>query len=321
MILEDWRDADRATVERLYAIEHRRWLETLNWDTTASWAIVEEGRRRGYVPGWILRDSPGNVAGWTYYVLHDGDLQIGGLTAERATATRDLLDRVLESPEAQLAASVTGFVFPAPPSLVSALTRRRFAVRRSLYLRRDSAAAGNAAEPDVPDARLRPFDERDVFPAMRLLAAAYDGVAGAECFAPHGRLEEWMRYIRQLIETPACGRWCRDSSVIAEDAADGQLIGLVLATALSPDTGHIAQVVVGRGARGRGVGEALVTRACALAGSQGRTSMTLMVDEENAPARRLYDRLGFRKQSAFVFGRRRGRVRMPAAAAATRRPA
>ncbi len=309
MTFEDWRDADDRTVAALFEAEQARWLDTLGWDTRASWAIVDEGRRHGHVPGWILRERSGAVAGWTYYLLHDGDLQIGGLTAPRATDLRRLLDRVLDAPEATLASSVSAFVFPAPPSLVSALTRRRFAVRRSLYLARPIEAG--APTPEGSGLRLRPFVERDLFPAVRLLAAAYAGVAGAECFAPHGRPDEWARYLRQLIDTPACGRWLPEASFVVADERLEHLRGLVLTTAVSATTAHVAQLVVAREARGQGIADALIARACASAAGSGHAAMTLMVDEGNAAARRLYARQQFVETSAFVTARRRGQVRLP----------
>jgi ribosomal protein S18 acetylase RimI-like enzyme len=309
MTFEDWRDADDRTVEALVAAERDRWLLALRWDTGASWAIVDEGRRRGHVPGWILRERSGAVAGWTYYLLHEGELQIGALSAPRATDLRRLLDRVLDAPEASLASTVSAFVFPAPPPLLSALTRRRFAVRRSLYLSRTLDAAAPAVDPPLP--RVRPFAGRDLFPAVRLLAAAYQGVAGAECFAAHGRPDEWARYLRQLVETPACGRWLADASFVVADDTGDRLRGLVLTTAVSGTTAHIAQLVVAREVRGQGVADALIDRAGRAAAVSGHTAMTLMVDEGNAAARRLYARQRFVETSAFVAARRRGQVRMP----------
>jgi ribosomal protein S18 acetylase RimI-like enzyme len=311
MTFEDWRDASHEVVQALFASEERRWSRDLGWDTASLWAIVDEGRRRGHVPGWILRSRNGDVLGWTYYLLHDGDLQIGGLTAGRATDLRLLLDRTLESPEASLATSMTVFVYPAPASLISALTRRRFSVRRSLYLTR---LLGTGLEQDARPAagvRIRPFEDRDVFPATRLLATAYHGVLGAQCFAPHGRLDEWARYVRQLMITPACGQWLGPASFVAERAGGQDLAAVVLATQISPATVHVAQIAVTPDARGGGVAKAVLARTCEAALARGLSTITLMVDDENAQARRLYAREGFVEQSAFVYAHRRGHVRFP----------
>lgn len=308
MIVEDWRDADPAVVETLLAAEAARWERSLEWDSRASWAIVEEGRRRGNVSGWILRTATGDVQGWTYYLLHDGELQIGALTATRSSDVRLLLDRVLDSPEASRAAWVSAFVFPAQPSLVSALGRRRFAVRRSLYLRK-ALEVGLDTAPPPGDHRIRRFASRDVFPAARLLATAYDGVPGSECFAPHGRLDEWARYVRQLVDTPACGCWWPDASFVVEEPGTQRLAGVILVTRLSARAAHVAQIAVGSDARGQGLGHTLLRHAGAAVVLAGHISLTLMVDEGNVAARALYAGHGFEERSAFLYARRRGHVR------------
>ena len=83
MTCQDWRDAPTHDIAALVDTERRRWLDAHKWDTAASFAIVEQGRRAGAVPGWLVRGTDGAIEGWTYYVLHDGALQIGGVTASR----------------------------------------------------------------------------------------------------------------------------------------------------------------------------------------------------------------------------------------------
>ncbi|MEE1825516.1 GNAT family N-acetyltransferase [Streptomyces sp. BE20] len=59
---------------------------------------------------------------------------------------------------------------------------------------------------------------------------------------------------------------------------------------------HVRQIqglAVDAGARGRGVGVALVEAACAAAREQGARRLTLRVLGHNAPARSLYERCGF----------------------------
>jgi len=310
LVFEDWRDADAVTIEALYAAERARWQEDLAWDSGLAWATVEAGRQRGTVCGWILRDGAGRVHGWTYYLLFEGELQIGALTAERAVDIRDLLDHVIDSPEASLASTISCFVYPAQPSLLSALRRRRFSVRQSRYLTRTITEADSAPSVVTPPAvRLRSYRAADLFPAVRLMSGAYEGSSGAVCFAPHGRLDEWVKYTRQLIEAQPCGRFLPDASFAAEDADSGRLLGLVLTTAVSPGVAHIAQLVVDHRSARRGVGRTLLSRAFGVAQATGHSAVTLMVDEGNVAAGALYASLGFTQTSAFVSARRPGQVR------------
>ena len=154
MTCQDWRDAAADEVAALFDAERRRWIDTLRWDTTPSIAIVEQGRTSGVVPGWIARDSSGAIEGWTYYLLFDGALQIGGLTAARPAVARRLIDAVMQSAEANLARRLSCFVYPDSPSIASAFERQRFVTSETCYLLKpiEPAAPDRPAPETPPDA-------------------------------------------------------------------------------------------------------------------------------------------------------------------------
>lgn len=83
-------------------------------------------------------------------------------------------------------------------------------------------------------------------------------------------------------------------------ATDGETpIGFLLMLYDLPDEvtlgeqAFVAYTAVEPFARGRGVGRAMLDAAEALARAKGRRTMSLMVTEENDPARRLYEGAGF----------------------------
>jgi ribosomal protein S18 acetylase RimI-like enzyme len=86
-------------------------------------------------------------------------------------------------------------------------------------------------------------------------------------------------------------------ALIAE--SDGVRVGFVLLLASLPDevTGddqaYIAYMAVERDRRGGGIGAALLAAAEDEARRLGAPYMALMVTEENAPARALYERAGY----------------------------
>ena len=139
----DWRQADKAQLATLYADEIRRWSAALGWDTAASWDHIELGRRLGTVPGLIALDSHGDIAGWTFYLLHRGALQIGGVVARSEPATTALVDGIFASEAAAQARSATVFAFTDAPGLPDALARRGLTVGAYDYLMK--------AFPDRPD--------------------------------------------------------------------------------------------------------------------------------------------------------------------------
>ena len=69
MTLLDWRDLAPEHVLPLLQAERRRYVERLHWDLGPALRLVEAARVRGEVPGLVIRDGTGAIAGWAFYVL------------------------------------------------------------------------------------------------------------------------------------------------------------------------------------------------------------------------------------------------------------
>lgn len=88
--------------------------------------------------------------------------------------------------------------------------------------------------------------------------------------------------------------WFSDRSVLFFPYVDGDVEPAGLAGVLVKDgDAQLVAMWVRPGARGRGVGEALVHAAAGWAKSRQHATMYLWVAESNEPARRLYERCGF----------------------------
>jgi ribosomal protein S18 acetylase RimI-like enzyme len=295
-------------MDALYEAERARWITSLSWDPQPSWDVIERVRRAGLLPGLILRDRNGAIAGWMFYLLHGDTLQIGGLTADNASATRTLLDAALDSPEASAAKTWSCFMYPSSTAFEPALQRRRFSLSRYLYMQRELVSVGSASPRQevlaAAGVHVRQFATRDTPAIVRLIAAAFKGQPSAGCFAPHGALAEWVRYVSQLQQGPGCGMFQPEASFVVQDQNTGSVLGAILTTRLAAETAHVAQVAVDARMRGQGIGECLVETACSAAEKLNIRRMTLLVSEDNAPARRLYERLGFVTTTAFIYGTR-----------------
>ncbi|MFP5378668.1 MAG: alanine racemase, partial [Vicinamibacteria bacterium] len=130
-----------------------------------------------------------------------------------------------------------------------AVARRRFVMRRHLYM---AAALGATSRRTAGghNAVLRSWRPDDAADAVRLLADAYRGESAAECFAPHGRLEEWARYVGQLLHTPGCGHFLPVGTAVARERLRNTLAGLAMVTDLAPGVAHLAQMAVAPTMRG-----------------------------------------------------------------------
>ena len=108
---------------------------------------------------------------------------------------------------------------------------------------------------------------------------------------------ETMKTLRDMLCSPSATQLvaCRGDStdVIATCAvAAREPSGSAL-----PRRAHISDLYVEESCRREGVGKALVEQALALARARGLECVTLEVETDNAGARRLYEKLGFRGES------------------------
>jgi ribosomal protein S18 acetylase RimI-like enzyme len=134
---------------------------------------------------------------------------------------------------------------------------------------------------------LRSFADCDPIVFRDTLLATYEGTL--DCPELNGLRTPDEVMAGYLADTTDPRRWW-----LALDA-DGASVGvLLLADGAGPESWDVAYVGVVPGARGRGVGRALVLHAVAEAKAANRRKLGLAVDARNAPAIRLYTALGFK---------------------------
>jgi ribosomal protein S18 acetylase RimI-like enzyme len=302
----DWRFLAAPEAALLQRAEAERWLSVLHWDTRATLARVEAARHAGGLPGYAVRDAEGTVRGWTFFLLHQGILQIGAFVADSIDATRALIDAILAAPEATNASAAMCFVFSTAPGLIEELTRRGFAVDRYRYLRIELAArppeniVPARDDASISQSSFAAWSAPAQLEAMAaLLRGAYPADAGARPFASRGTPAEWLDYVTQLVTTTACGAFLAEASFVAAGAATG-FDAATLITRLSADTAHVAQIAVAPPARQRGLARRLLLASLDAARRTGHRRATLLVSERNQPAGRLYEDVGFEQVAAFV---------------------
>lgn len=293
--VQDWTSADAGLLASAYAREAAHWHERYAWGTAEAWAAVEQARCASRLPGAIAIDRRGVLRGWTFYLPDADGLTIGGLVAETPAVTGLLLDAARAAAERLGVTSVACFVAFRAPGLDAALRARGFTVEPFLYLVRELGPAGA----EVP-ARRGPFDSwqaGDTAPAADLFEIAYPGASG-RYFAPHGRPDQWLRYVTNLVEQTACG--VLDPGLTRVVRRDRALDAVALVTRLAPDTVHLAQCAVRPTARRRGLAASLLDDVCTRAAHAGISQVTLLAGESNAPARALYEARRFVERGRFI---------------------
>jgi ribosomal protein S18 acetylase RimI-like enzyme len=114
--------------------------------------------------------------------------------------------------------------------------------------------------------------------------------------------DKQLRGLRLILDNPALGR-------LFVLRIDGQVAGMAnalitVSTALGTPVVLLEDVIVSRNQRGSGHGRRLLEHVFAWAKAQGLARVTLLSDQDNAPALAFYEKLGFEK-SAMVVRRKR----------------
>ena len=116
----------------------------------------------------------------------------------------------------------------------------------------------------------------------------------------------------QGILTGQLGRFLEEASFAVADET-GALCGMLLTAEETPRIGIFVDLAVDPGQRRRGLGRALLARGLRALLALGQSAARLWVTESNAPARALYDGLGFRVEAvSYIY-----RYRAPSAEAPT----
>lgn len=118
--------------------------------------------------------------------------------------------------------------------------------------------------------------------------AALDRAAVSE-FGREYASESWgvESFARSLPHKWALSRYCVDSRT-------GKICGFWVASMAVAGIVHTHRVAIKAGMRGQGLGQLLFEEVRKAAWNEGGREMTLFVAASNEPARRFYERLGFR---------------------------
>lgn len=298
----DWRGWSAHRIAPLLDLEQARWQRLFFWDQRWALTSVEAARDTGRLPGAVVSDANGVVHGWTYYLRHGNQLQIGTVVSDSPDATGALVQYVFASPLIEDASLV---VFtPDAPGLAEALAIGQVRTEPYHYLACDETASPPAHLPPAP-AACRGLRPADTVAVAVLMADAYRHTTFIRPFVPGGEPDAWRHYVSQLIDTRGCGEFLQQASWVIEDpSTPGLLLGAVIATRLDAHTGHIAQIVVSSYAHGRGFGRLLLDRARHALRAAGVKRTTLLVADGNTTARALYQRNGFLPAGTFLTGLR-----------------
>ena len=295
--------------------EALHWEEELLWDYADVSAAVVSGLERRALSGFVLRDGVRSVA-YCYYMLDGGRAIVGSLFAAAGFRGQgleeSLLDAVLSAAQARPGNDRVECqtLFSTSRKADERFVRAGFQSRARHYLVRPLSDAIAAPRPAL---KLRPVRREDLGAAAQIIHRSHQGSLDAALNMTYATPALCRSFVETLVLRAGCGRFDPEASLVAE-GRDG-LVGVLLASQLSPDNGHICQVSVLAGEQSHGLGTALVTSALVSFRRQGLRSASLSVTLDNSRAYRLYRHLGFRLRKEFAahaWVRPPARIELPA---------
>lgn len=308
MEILDLRHLTSTELRPLLEQESRTWGRLLCWDYRSSAEMILRYVDARILPGYASLES-GRVSGYSFFVYEASKGVIGDLYVENGRGEgeksageteRQLLTHVIEtlqgSPgihriEAQL------LVYPENSVAVSFLAQGFHRYPRLFMVLPLSVQDWRLQA--LPGTRLRPWREEDFQAAAAVITAAYRNHVDAEINDQYRTLNGALRFLNNIVRFPGCGVFDNRASLVAVDESSGAVIGVILCSRVREDVGHVTQVCVLPGQRGRGIGKALILAACGELQRRGFNSLSLTVTAANRGAVELYRRLGFSINRAF----------------------
>jgi ribosomal protein S18 acetylase RimI-like enzyme len=175
-----------------------------------------------------------------------------------------------------------------------------FQLHRRLFMARPLRGFLATPRVDLPAGlELHPWRDDDLPAAARLIAAAYQNHPDSVINDQYRSIYGAQRFLNNIVRYAGCGTFSPPISHVVVDRASGELAALVLASRVSPESGHITQLCVHPGCRRQGLARMLLTLAASCFARQGVPEVSLTVTEANSPAIDLYRAEGFDSAHAF----------------------
>ncbi len=293
-------------LEPLLADEIAEWRRELAWDFEPSAALVRRYAGSGSLGGAALMVD-GQVAGYGYAVLEEprgiiGDLYLRPQMREagaEAELFRSLLDALAATPRVSRMESQLMLVSAQTAELIRSTGRPVRTFARRLMVREDGGPLAPSSA--LPDGRFRfdPWEDSFLHLAGAIIAASYKGQTDSEINSQYRSPSGARRFLSNIVEFPGCGLFHAAGSFVVFDRQTGEAVGMVLASFVSEEAGHISQLCVLPGLRGFGLGRELLRRSDEVLRGNGARLVSLTVTESNAGAIALYERSGFRPVRSF----------------------
>lgn len=297
----DLRRVSARDLEPLLADEVEEWRRELAWDFEPSAALVRRYAGAGSLGGAALVIN-GQVAGYGYAVLEEPRGIIGDLylrphlrdSPAEAELFRSLLDALAATPRVSRMESQLMLLTAETADLIRSAGRPVRTFGRRLMIRDDARPLEPSGSLTEGRFRFDSWEDSFLHVAGTIIAGSYKGQTDSEINSQYRSPAGARRFLSNIVEFPGCGLFHAPASFVVFDRQSGEAVGMVLASFVAEEAGHISQLCVAPGLRGAGLGRELLRRSDEVLRGNGARLVSLTVTESNTGAIALYERSGFR---------------------------
>lgn len=286
--------------------EGELWKERLHWDYRSSAKLLMQYLDGRMLPGYAAIESDQPI-GYVFSVYEETKAVIGEVFAMAGAASVDgpisahaveqtllkhLLELLLHSPQVD---RIEAQLLLHPSGSHSELFRRAgFEVFRRLFMVLALHGHWTAPAVNLPGGlELRAWSEEDLAPAARLICEAYRGHPDSLINDQYRSVHGSTRFLNNIVRFSGCGTFVAPVSHVVVDRTRREPVALVLASRVSPQSGHITQLCVHPAYRRLGLARMLLSVAAFCFMRQGVTEISLTVTEANSQAIELYREEGY----------------------------
>ena len=289
--------------------ETREWRQDLNWNFEPSADLVRRYASSGSLGGAALMVN-GTVQGYGYAVIEEPRALIGDIYVRRphrdhnpasaAQLFHSLLTALSATPRVTRMESQIMLTGRESASLIAEEpSARPVTLFERLLMQRGFGELQAIPYGTLSRFRIVPWEARMSHAAGTIIADAYkdtpDSSINAQYRSPGGA----RRFLTNIIDYPGCGNFHPGASFMAYDRVTHDPVGMVLASFVASDSGHISQLCVLPEARGYGLGAALLGESIRALTAAGAQTVSLTVTATNANAIALYRKFGFSAARTF----------------------
>jgi ribosomal protein S18 acetylase RimI-like enzyme len=301
-------NANLDALESLFDEQCEDWLALLGWDYSGPSRLIREVVRDRDLSGFVAV-SGNTTMGFAFYVIESNRCSIGdiyvskywrgrGVDRQLAEALLEKIDSLprLKRVENQ---SVSIGTYEAYASFESYGFKR---FDRDYLMIEGNAWQSPSSRPPTntaPAISLRSWDDEDFAQAAKVIHSSYVGRLDSLINSQYCTEEGCADLLAILTEHLWCGNFLPHVSRLAIDRTTGKIVGVLIASRISPGVGHMSQISVTPSHQGQGIGRRMIHSSLQEFFALDFKKVSLAVTHANTNALYLYESCGFRITHSF----------------------